>query len=98
MQQNLAKWFTCAMLRVNIQIWLQRMWQGFVRLTATVNKLLTVSYLMSMRIAVAGKAHTIAENLFKSCILAAVSVVLNEASEEKRDWECSSVQQHSKLL
>ncbi|MBN3301706.1 ZBED5 protein, partial [Amia calva] len=51
---------------------------------ATVNdNLLEASYLVSKRIAIAGEAHSIAENLIKPCMLDVVTVVLNETAAQK---------------
>ena len=44
--------------------------------TMSTEKLLEISYLISQKIAMSGEAHTIAENLIKSCILKAAKVLL----------------------
>ena len=51
--------------------------------TFSTKKLLEVSYLISKRIAIAGEAHAIAEDLIKPCILEAAKILLNKSDHQK---------------
>ena len=51
--------------------------------TVSTEKLLEVSYLISKRIATAGEAHTIAEDLIKPCMLEAAKILLNKSDHQK---------------
>ena len=53
--------------------------------TVSTEKLLEVSYLISKRIAIAGEAHTIAEDLIKPCMLEAARILLNKSDHQKLD-------------
>ena len=60
--------------------------QKFMHLkTISSKKLLKITYLISKRITFAGEAHTIPENLIKSCMLKAVEILLSENAYQKRE-------------
>ncbi|GBP78856.1 Zinc finger BED domain-containing protein 5 [Eumeta japonica] len=55
--------------------------KNMMHVTRTINEKITeVSHLVSYRIAQAGEAHTIAENLIKPCVLDTTKCMLNEKS------------------
>ena len=51
--------------------------------TFSTEKLLEVSYLISKRIAIAGEARTIAEDLIKPCMLEAAKILFNKSVHQK---------------
>ena len=53
--------------------------------TISSKKLLELPYLMSRRIALAGEAHTIAENLIKPCLLEAAKILLSKNDYRKSE-------------
>ena len=61
-------------------------------ITVSTKKLLKVSYLISKKIAIGCEAHTIAENLIKSCKLDAVKILHSESRYQKLEFLYQTVQ------